>query len=216
MDHSLGNSSSRSAEPSRPDPSHRVVSSAGVQHRLQGLQLSAHSSFCYKSQCNVSFVCATHSGSHSMEARCFSELKGWPHCLSVSLLSLLRQVLLRVILSVNLHILGSSMTTEGVVCRSSGFPGGRNYRISHAVESYGSVSHQEVSQGPGVTCLHACYDGTTTRQGFRRQLQGWSKQISEGLQHVFIRESGPDSSIGDINRILLYAIPQSSCICNGS
>ena len=135
--------SSRLVEPSGSDPS------SGVQH-MQKIQSFSHRSVCYQGECKAPYLSVTHSGSHGVEGRHFSILVERP---TVSVyaflpLTLLKQILSRVMISQNLFMILVALVTKGVVCRYFGSSGGRT--TSHAVEPTDAAPHEKVSQEAGV------------------------------------------------------------------
>ena len=117
-----GEHSGQSAELSRVGSSHTVFfSSLGVRHHLWGMQLSNIDFFLTRTNAKLSLYVSPHKGSHGVQARCFFSIGGTFRVSTCFLCSLLWLFWWR-----------TSQT-------------------SHAMESSGSASHQEVSQGPGIT-----------------------------------------------------------------
>ena len=121
-------------------------------------------------------------------------------------------------------ILTAVLWTQEEWFRSFGSSGGRTSRAPHAEEPPASASCKEPAQGLVVTssCSWRLATNLSVRQDFQRSLRRSLKPISKDPQHASISECGPDSSIGVVDKISLYARPpfhrqQSSfCICTGS
>ena len=103
----------------------------------------------------------------------------------------------------------TSVATKGIVPRSSSPSGGRTSEAPHAVKPAGAAPCKEVPQGPGLLWVYtrklSCY--SSARQAFVSCVLKLSQLMPRNPQHVSIKGSGQDSSVGVMEGILLHVRP---------